>query len=59
MADGDEHTGNGEFGFFSADEILQSHRAHFAFIIGEVFADGGVPDRFDFWVRENPVGHDF
>ena len=59
MANGDEHAGNGEFGFFSADEVLQNHRAHLAFFVGEVFAYGRVPDRFDFWVRENAVGHDF
>ena len=40
MADGDKHAGDGEFRFFSANEVLQSHRAHFAFFVGEVFADG-------------------
>ena len=40
MADGHEHAGDGEFRFFTIDEILQSHRAHFAFFVGEVFADG-------------------
>ncbi|MEY5013393.1 MAG: hypothetical protein RLY69_1108 [Verrucomicrobiota bacterium] len=40
MANGDKHTGDWEFRFFSADEVLQSHRAHFAFFVGEVFADG-------------------
>ena len=40
MADSDKHAGDGEFRFFSADEILQSHRTHFAFFVGEVFAYG-------------------
>ncbi len=40
MSDSDENAGDGEFRFFSADKVLQSHRAHFAFFVGEVFADG-------------------
>ena len=45
--------------FRAGDEVLQLHRAHLAFFVGEVVADGGVPDRLDLRIRQRAVGHDF
>lgn len=59
VADGDEDALEFEFAFLFGEEVLEFDGAHFAFVVGEVFGDGGVPDGFDFGVGEGAVGHDF
>ena len=59
VADGDEDAGDFEFLFFAGDGVLEADGAHFAFVVGAVFGDLGVPDRFDFFVSERAVRHDF
>ena len=59
VADGDEDAGDFEFAFGAIEEVFEGDGAHFSGVVGEVFADGGVPDGLDLGVGEGAVRHDF
>ena len=58
MADGDEDALHFEFALLTGDEVLQRHGADFAFVVGEVFRDGAVPDRLNLGIGEHTISHD-
>ncbi len=59
VSDRDEHAFEVELRGFSGDEVFDFDCGHFAFGVGDVFFNGGVPNRFNFGICEGAIGHDF
>ena len=59
MTDRDKDACDFQLAFFAGLHITQTHGAHFAFFVRNIFRNYGVPDRFDLFIREHAVGHNF
>ncbi len=59
MADGDKHARARQEIFRAGLELLQFHTGHPAPLHAKNFHHGGIPNRFDFRIRQRALGHDF
>src|SRR5213080_650087 len=59
MADRHKHARHVQFPFLVCLHIAETHGAHLAFFIGNVFCHHSVPDRLDLLVREYAFLHDY